>query len=224
MSSPPPLARGQAPAGIQSWQICWYRHPPGVASSTVNLFFISNFFADFAPAGGEALSLARPRESTQRERRPTPVSAGADSLRSSPDRVRMQLGTGARLEISHRFASNRARSYLPVGLRYSARATGIGWVFTRQAWPSTGAKLRVSTVGCTLCTYIGAWNAPCISLTPHVVLPLPPGEGWGEGINLKFISDFFAGFAHAVSEPLFFARPKKRGEKKGRPEAWLLIT
>ena len=40
----------------------------------------------FAPSG-EVLSLACPRESTQRERHPDPSSAGADALCSSPNRA-----------------------------------------------------------------------------------------------------------------------------------------
>jgi len=78
--------------------------------------------AHFLSAGfalrGEALSLACPRESTQREGHPAHSSADADALRSSPIRGRAQLGRQACLKQGARL--------IPDCLRYSVSADGSG--------------------------------------------------------------------------------------------------
>ena len=74
------------------------------------------------PAGfallGEVLSLACPRESTQRERHPEPASA-----KPIPCGPRRSGGAGNSAD-RRRSASDRMRAFMPERLRYSARATG----------------------------------------------------------------------------------------------------
>ena len=79
---------------------------------------------------GEALSLACPRESTQREGHPVHSSAHADALRSSPIRGRAQLGRQACLKQGARL--------IPDCLRYSVSADGP-WGGGFEVHPPSGA-------------------------------------------------------------------------------------
>ena len=95
---------------------------------------------------GEALSLACPRESTQREGHPAHSSAGADALRSSPIRGRAQLGRQACLKQGARL--------VPDCLRYSVSADGP-WVedlgfrfFVLTLSPLAQPSITVETASC----------------------------------------------------------------------------